>query len=212
MVENYKRLVNNVYEQLNRNYSYIWPIKNGWPPENNIALAISVFCEKNGWYLYAECNMNGQMRDLLIVDPKEKWVCQVEIKHIYWNIREKILDDIWRIYWEKNVDDYFEGIGKPELKNYKKFGLFIGGCVSNMYTWWLASIDKSNHSKFYEYCTGEPKERIENMIKVLDNWKKIPASSLGIYPNNPEKSPFWIAYYFTPCGMDGNIQGNVGEI
>jgi hypothetical protein len=149
--ENMKELIDDFMQQVSLNlenkFEILWPSrKNILPHENNISLSISEIAAQKEIYSYAECNMNnmGARRDLILINRKDKWVCQVEVKSSHnWDNYE---EDFWRISQYNDFNNFLESEHRQShhpLKEFKKYGLFVACGYDPLKNWWETS---SNHN------------------------------------------------------------------
>ena len=122
---------------------FMWPTRKNLPPnENNISLSIAEISRDFGFYVYAECNVNnvGSRRDLILINEKDKWVCQVEVKFNQdWLNYE---NDFWRVSLNKDLSSFLankDRQSKHSIEDFTKYGLFIAGGFKPLHNWWTNS-------------------------------------------------------------------------
>jgi hypothetical protein len=207
--EFFEKLFDDLYKNLTKKFGVInlWS-DNQFPPEINITLEFANLIAEKKLLIFAECNMGrGGRRDLVIVNPINKWICQVEVKHITLksDSDETVLDDIWRIATLDYFEDYLEGkkFNEELLSEYDKYGLFIGGGKSYDYRWW--QLDKGENYKedalnYLKSCNFG--DRAEFYIENLEDWFNQPESINGILPNLIQQGKLWIGYYLIKCDYE----------
>lgn len=179
MKQSISEFITKIHENLETKFDYLWPTKkNVLPHENNIALAIAEEASKKGWYTYAECNMNakGARRDLIIVNPVEKWICQIEVKFADQNW-ENYENDFWRVSLYEDLNKFVKSEDRKSkiLSEFKMYGLFIAGGREPLYNYWNNYEETWLQSWFDNFPNG----------KVVK----------GAYPDTSPHKEFILTYY-----------------
>ena len=204
-------LVENVHKELKANLNFFWPASNtAWPHENNIGAVLASLSEKYQFRPYFECNIQGERRDMILVDKGKKWICQVELKHMHADNTEKeyIHDDLWRIYKLDPLKTVIKNTDLEKIPDENLYGLFLSFGKNSTYKWWKYGIEqtdenKNNIIKYFHDC-GISNERINYHLTLIENWFNEKDSIKGIIPKSLpeiiENEQFWLCYYFIPCG------------
>lgn len=179
-IENF---ISSVHNNLDKKLKYLWPAKKDrFPHENNISFSIAEVASQLDLYVYAECCMNdsGARRDIVVVNDKDKWACQIEVKFQQnWDSYE---DDFWRVSLVNDFKAFLESDNRQSsspLKEFKKFGLFIAGGASPLYN-----------------CWNEP----QSPYKWLNDWFGLKDGeqsivTKGFYPQTFKTERFGLAYF-----------------
>jgi hypothetical protein len=176
-----QEFISSVHNNLEKKFDYLWPTTlNNFPHENNITLAIAEIGSKMEWFSYAECNMNetGARRDLILINPKEKWICQVEVK--FQQSWEKYEEDFWRVSLYEDLRNFIESKSRQSLDSlseYKKYGLFIAGGKEPLFNLW------DDPKEPYEWLKGWFEDFPKGMIIK------------GTCPGKIENKRFGLAYF-----------------
>lgn len=169
-----------VHKNLETKFNYLWPTKqNIFPHENNIALAIAEEASKKGCFTYAECNMNskGARRDLILVNPFEKWICQIELK--FQQTWENYESDFWRVSLYEDLSKFINSEDRKSvnLSEFQLYGLFIAGGREPLYNLWKKPL--------------EPHNWLENWFNDFPEGKIVK----GVYPEEIFDKKFILSYY-----------------
>lgn len=195
--------IKDVYTNLRRKTDFMFPgIRNGFLAENNIALEMASVANDRGFYTYAECKMKDKTkRDLIIINPVDKWVCQAELKIIYFKKNGGVvLPDMERIYKLELLKEYLNNNieSKESFDGYKKYGLFTGYLTNNNYKMWLYKKIDEEEAKAPLYQVSDP-EKAWNKFK--DFFEK-DSAKYGVIPDpyEQDRDKYWMAYYLVECG------------
>ncbi len=173
--------ISSIHKNLEKKFDFLWPTTPGnLPHENNITLAIAEVGSGRDWYAYAECNMNesSARRDMILINPNEKWICQIEVK--FQQTWEKYEKDFRRVSVYEDLRKFIESEHRQSsvsLSEYKKYGLFIAGGKEQLFNWW--NDPKEFHGWLKSWFNDFPKEMI---VK-------------GVYPNIIENKKFYLGFF-----------------
>lgn len=209
-----KKLTNDVYVNLIRNLIFFWPTSGtGWPHENNIGVILAQIAPNYGFNrIYSEVYMNGQHRDMIIINESQKIFIQLEFKHMYYKniMDEAISNDLWRVYLRESADKFFEDTDRNrKFKDYQKYGLFLAFGKNELYTIWeILDKDMEQKTKKYLQGCGFDDKTINDEIQIFKNWfnseKTRDLITFGIWRdknlNDKLFGNLWLGYYFIKCG------------
>jgi hypothetical protein len=199
MVDEINSMVSTINNHLKQTLRYFWPAANAFPSEKIITTEIIKYFHDNIYNIYPECNIKSgtagrESRDLLIINSKDKWVIQFEVKHLYQY--DKALLDLERVYRLKPLNEFFERINPDhEINEFTKYGLFVGFGNNNDDKWWLSPTSPENKKIAEEHLGGYiTKENYE----LLSSYYNKHNSKCGHFKKN-ESNDFWLVYYFVEC-------------
>lgn len=164
------------------------------PHENNLMIDIVSLSAAYGYQVFTECHHQGQRRDVLILNKDEKWVMQIELKHVYYKNSSDIkeISDIDRILDENWLTTYISDTLRPKLdiQNYKTYGLFIGIGHSWMYKWWLAMSSDAQKQNLLVH--GPELEAYYNELQARWSTKN---TQKGLLPRGIDSDQLWLLYF-----------------
>lgn len=190
-------LIGDLYVALKNKLKDFWPKKGGWfPPEENIIMEMSRMGLNYDYDIYGEVNVqNRSRRDAVLINHKDRWICQAELKLININTYKSgaVLKDVDRV---RDIDDLNYALtnysGRSGLADYSKYGLFVGGDISWWFSWWLGNTDINMRSYFIKKLGSRKGMDPYKALKQLDS--KINGAKSGVWPPEPENSKLWLAY------------------
>ncbi|MGC9323013.1 MAG: hypothetical protein ACP5FY_12305 [Kosmotogaceae bacterium] len=192
-------LTKDIFDGMKEKLSYLHPKKGGYfPPEANLLFEIAKLGAKYHYFSYGEANFGSRTRrDMVLLSPEGKWICQVEAKIVNSGSCRKgaVISDLERVNDPASLKRFIENDDfrkKEEVKSYSRYGLFVGGSVCWFFSWWNSMNDSKMRDTFIQRCIT-PDLQPEKYIKDLD--EQLRNSMIkGTHPDVPEGEDLWLVY------------------
>ena len=186
-------LVSEIYKGMKDKLDILWPEKdNFFPPEANLVFELARLGEKFHYFSYGEANVGKHnRRDMILINSKDNWICQVEVKLVNSEtINEgSVVEDLKRVMNKDELTNFINKYAKDQnIKCFRKYGLFIGGDISHMFSWWNTNLLSESIKQFYKKYISDVEEKHEELRLYLTK------STYGIVPKDPEETKLWLVY------------------